>query len=764
MKRIAKIALVLCFVLPLLLYATLPLLAQAVVEQWLLDQGFNEPVFEVTHPGTRALQISRFSVIKETPNRTSTLSVGPVTIEYNPWQLLRKGELERIEIPRATLQIQMNGTPEQPTPDEPHTAFDLTQLLPENSLAFAPAKALVIGELDILWHHPDYPATRLTGNLYLTPEQLLSRVLAQIEETAIARADLIVQQDNRIQLNVVGKDRPLWRSTAQFAQSGEQLKLSVLHSADLAELDSLATALSPLFGTLPTRPAVRGSYAGKTDLLFPAYFDAQWFSQLNVSHNATLNTAAHNPYQGIGFAHSAIPLTLKFTPEHGATLTLNAGSRFALRKLKHSSVSTQHIRAELTTAAQLHWHNNQASMLTPVALAISSTPVQQGAFTATPTQLSLIAENIDLTQPRADLHWQLAIDQVRHHQQPLPALSSRGSLYLSYPEINAGISINIPALGLAASGRITHHTDTQTGEAHWKTRNLALAALPEWQPYLPLSLPAPLTIEQGHYFHSGNLFWQAGRLDGNVLHTLDAVNLTYDKIRAEQGRLQSHTRLINGKATEQGQLTLPLLDVGFPIQHLTLNYALDYSQQAAHVAQASMQLLGGQVSASPFSTTLTQPSFTTHIAASELSLAQILQLQQQPGLSGSGVLAGTIPLTVNSQGVSVINGSIRAENGGTLAFQPDDSVLQLGATNPGLAIALEALTDFHFDTLKVGIDYAPDGEMQLATQLSGKNPGWNSGHPVNLSVNIQENLLKLLKTLQFADQLTNKLESRYRTP
>lgn len=764
MKRIAKIALVLCFIVPLLLYAILPILAQAVVEQWLIDQGFNEPVFEVTHPGTHALQISRFSVIKEASNRTSTLSVGPVTIEYDPWQLLRKGELERIEIPRATLQIQMDGTPEQSIPDERQTAFDLTQLLPENSLAFAPAKALVIGELDILWHHPDYPAARLTGNLYLTPEQLLSRVLAQIEETAIARADLIVQRDNRVQLNIIGDERPVWRSSAQLSTENSQIKVALLQSIDLQELDSLANALTPLTGALPNRPALLGTYAGKSEVSFPSNYHTNWLNQLTVTHQATLFGAAHEPHPSIGFVQGILPIQLRYSFATGANLRLDKGSTLHLHTLKQDTLNTDKASIALTSPATLQWHNNLAQITSPITLEIGSTKIQQGAFTAKPAQIALNIENIDLTQPRADIHWQLALDQLNYDQQALPAVTSQGSLYLAYPDINAGVSITLPALTVSASGRLTHHLEKQTGEAHWRTRNIPLAELPEWQPYLPFALPPQLVFEQGNYYHSGNLFWQANRIDGNVLHTLNALTLAYDKIRLEQGHLQSHTRIVNGKASEQGQLHLPLLDIGFPIQNTDIHYTLDYNQQTASLINAHLQLLGGQLSASPFTTSITHPAFSTQIQATELSLAEILQLQQQPGLSGTGVLTGSMPLSFDAQGARITQGLVRAETGGTLAFQPDASVLELGATNPGLAIALDALTNFHFDTLNVGIDYAPDGEMQLATQLNGKNPDWNSGHPVNLSVNVQQNLLKLLKTLQFADQLTNKLESRYRTP
>jgi hypothetical protein len=82
----------------------------------------------------------------------------------------------------------------------------------------------------------------------------------------------------------------------------------------------------------------------------------------------------------------------------------------------------------------------------------------------------------------------------------------------------------------------------------------------------------------------------------------------------------------------------------------------------------------------------------------------------------------------------------------------------------GLGIALDALSNFHYNKLSILADYSPDGALLLKTQLGGNNPEWNKGQQVNFSMNIEENLLKLMKTLQFTDELTNRIEKRYRTP
>jgi hypothetical protein len=56
------------------------------------------------------------------------------------------------------------------------------------------------------------------------------------------------------------------------------------------------------------------------------------------------------------------------------------------------------------------------------------------------------------------------------------------------------------------------------------------------------------------------------------------------------------------------------------------------------------------------------------------------------------------------------------------------------------------------------VDYAENGELALRLALAGRNPGWNKGQPINLNVNISENIPTLLRSLRLADDISIELE------
>ena len=157
----------LLFIFPAIIYTSLPSIAAYAVKSWLVEQGFQKPVFTLDYPDHKTIQISELRVEKHTTNRISTLNAGPVRISYSPWNLIFKGQLSRIEIPTASLDVLLLGDPESTTnTDETPASLapvsnteptDLRQFLPKELLLLAPAQELVVGQLDIRFRATDKP-------------------------------------------------------------------------------------------------------------------------------------------------------------------------------------------------------------------------------------------------------------------------------------------------------------------------------------------------------------------------------------------------------------------------------------------------------------------------------------------------------------------------------------------------------------------------------------------------------------------------------
>ncbi len=196
------------------------------------------------------------------------------------------------------------------------------------------------------------------------------------------------------------------------------------------------------------------------------------------------------------------------------------------------------------------------------------------------------------------------------------------------------------------------------------------------------------------------------------------------------------------------------IDVGVPVRDLSLQLA--WSGDNAEVADASASLLGGQAAATDFVYDLAQGNATLTLALQNLDLAAVLALEGDD-IIASGRLNGTLPVTIADNKVSVSGGSVAAAPpGGTIQLKPSISG---PSGQPGLDFALLALKDFKYSELDANIDYAENGDLQLAVHLKGRNPAVERGRPIHYNLNISENVPVLLQSLRLKDQLTERIEA-----
>src|SRR4029078_304375 len=80
---------------------------------------------------------------------------------------------------------------------------------------------------------------------------------------------------------------------------------------------------------------------------------------------------------------------------------------------------------------------------------------------------------------------------------------------------------------------------------------------------------------------------------------------------------------------------------------------LDGKLPLVEVRNIRCGLLGGTATSQGVRADLGAPPYGLTVLVRELDLHTILNLEQQKGLQGTGMLDGTVPVTVTSQGVSV---------------------------------------------------------------------------------------------------------------
>ena len=179
-----------------------------------------------------------------------------------------------------------------------------------------------------------------------------------------------------------------------------------------------------------------------------------------------------------------------------------------------------------------------------------------------------------------------------------------------------------------------------------------------------------------------------------------------------------------------------------------------------HIEDAAVTLLGGRVQARNIRYDGTHDSsFAVNIA--HLDLARVVALEQQQGIEASGLLDGNMPVTLGPRGLSIANGKLQAQPpGGVIRYQGTDRVREMAAINPNLKLVLNALGNYRYEKLDVGVNYAEGGDLVLQLGLAGRNPDWNAGQPIHLNININENIPALLRSLRLADDISIEIEKR----
>ncbi|GGO83252.1 hypothetical protein GCM10011348_26580 [Marinobacterium nitratireducens] len=404
--------------------------------------------------------------------------------------------------------------------------------------------------------------------------------------------------------------------------------------------------------------------------------------------------------------------------------------------------------------------------LKPAALELSPEPLQHpdGILRLSPLRLRL--ERLEPAQPAvsASLDIERIAWQMPGRRLPTASLQSRFSLEGETLSGRLELQLDDPELRLQA--RASGTLEPFGGDLYWRATPLPLEQSERlWNRYYP---PAPpeLTITKGLLYNEGSANWTESGLALRFDQRIEDLSASWGAIGIEGGHWQARTlRRRSGRLEQTGSLQVALLDAGFPIEAAGADYRLTQLPGQApelRLDPLRAQLLGGSLGIDSVTINPLSPRLETRVRLQQVRLSRLLELQQQPGLSGEGRIGAELPVRLDDDGLSIDNGRIHNENPGWIRFSPDDGVMALGRSNRGMAMALQALENFHYDELSASLRYAPDGTAQMNTRLRGHNPNWNRGQAVDFSINIEQNLLKLLQTLQFTDQLTESIEKRYR--
>lgn len=209
-------------------------------------------------------------------------------------------------------------------------------------------------------------------------------------------------------------------------------------------------------------------------------------------------------------------------------------------------------------------------------------------------------------------------------------------------------------------------------------------------------------------------------------------------------------------------LSIANIDIGLPVTEFSAMLSLTESTAGSlplvRIEDLGLSVLQGRLSAEPFFMDINSDDQNMMLNIEGLNLQQIIAIQQLEGLSGSGLLDGQMPVTLNADGVNIIDGKINARApGGRIQYAPQDAA-DISDAAPGAELLMKILEDLDYHSMIVDVNYADDGEMDMQLSIKGMSPQVDEDRPVHFNLNLQQNLLTLLQSLRYVEGIDNHID------
>ncbi|OMH38178.1 YdbH domain-containing protein [Motiliproteus sp. MSK22-1] len=539
-----------------------------------------------------------------------------------------------------------------------------------------------------------------------------------------------------------------------------------------------------------------------------AHYDTKLDRQLLLTGSvASRQLEAHG--QGtLAIADSLISMNL----DAGSYLTteelqISSSSSGTISRKKISSSEKQvappvsvieQLKLVTNTPLQLRTNFGQTSwLLSPIKLNFASGGIALNSDTESPISSEAMSGQLSMKLPQNSTELSGQLDLDLHHLSlenwNTPQIEISLPYRLRYPSLRFNLTGSFPGNSSQSVENLDPGKNLRfTGKGQVDLDNLALKS--EWLlPPVDIAqvmtlLPSAIISQMPEWTTEGGQISGVAKLNSNrVKKTLhwqsDAdIGITGLNLRIPNWYISNARgafQLSAGSKTElsgNGVIGVDRIEGALSIDNITSAFSLPPSpDKTIQIHQARMNLFDGSIYTDAFSLPLAEkaiqsgstgnnlkgrPQASTTLHLSGLDLSQILALQPKADISGSGRLNGALPLSLTPKGLSINDGHIEAQSpGGMLAYRPAGADA-LASGNYGLKIAMKVLEAFHYQTLGLTVNYQPDGTLILDTALKGHNPGWQNGQPIDFNIRIEQNLLKLLKAIQFSSNLSEDLEKR----
>lgn len=259
-----------------------------------------------------------------------------------------------------------------------------------------------------------------------------------------------------------------------------------------------------------------------------------------------------------------------------------------------------------------------------------------------------------------------------------------------------------------------------------------------------LGFLAPVTDLSGTIGLQAKTTWSGERRTDSASAILEDVSLAFGDVSvAGMTMTLDLAGLSPPRSEKQSQITVKSIMAGLPLTDLTADFELP-GDGTLTVSEGTVDVAGGRITLASAVLPIDGRQGAFSLGVQKIDMGQLAAQAKVDGLSVSGTLTGTLPLRSDPSGYHFVQGVLRADGPGRLAYKPASPPEAL-AQNQGGALLLEALSNFTYDRLAVTLNGPVTGEISLGVALAGKNPDLYGGYPFEFNLGVSGQLTQILR-------------------
>ncbi len=245
---------------------------------------------------------------------------------------------------------------------------------------------------------------------------------------------------------------------------------------------------------------------------------------------------------------------------------------------------------------------------------------------------------------------------------------------------------------------------------------------------------------------SGAVSWNADGLKASALVDLRKMGFTLASagvFEGVSGKVEI-ADVFNMKSAPGQQITMDKVTLGLPIEKGTIRFQL-IGYDAIRLDNAEWPFGGGFIRVKPMDFAFTEGTENRLVAqAVNWDLAKLVEQFKLPDIKLVGTVAGDFPVVFRTGSATIDNATLEAsKEGGVIQYSgsPGDAAAQADENSK---MVFDALKDFRYQVLKVGLNGDLAGRMVMSLSVLGRNPDVLGGQPFQLNIGIDSELVRLL--------------------